>query len=101
MRTWAAVPDDISGREIYAHNRLIACALLTGDEKRIAGRVIAAKLNKASGPTRCIMPLRGIDEWDRPGGPFHDPQGLGAFAAELRDAIKPPTDLLELDAHIN
>ena len=55
----------------------------------------------AKGPTTFIMPLQGIDEWDKEGGPFHDPQGLQAFAEEIREIVKPPVELIELDAHIN
>jgi uncharacterized protein (UPF0261 family) len=47
------------------------------------------------------MPLGGIDEWDKPGGPFHDPEGLAAFADEMRGAIAPPVELIEIEAHIN
>ena len=47
------------------------------------------------------MPLSGIDEWDKPGGPFHDDDGLAAFAATIRERIKRPVQLVELDAHIN
>ena len=47
------------------------------------------------------MPLGGIDEWDRPGGPFRDPEGLGAFAEEIRSSLAGTVQLVELDAHIN
>lgn len=100
MRAWAA-PTDLGGREIHAHNRLIACALMTREEKREAAAVIAGKLNAATGPTAFIMPLGGIDEWDRPGGPFHDPEGLAAFAEEIRSGLAGTVELVELDAHIN
>ena len=100
MRAWAP-PDDLGGREVHAHNRLIACALMTPEEKRRAADEIARKLNGATGPTAFIMPLGGIDEWDRPGGPFHDPDGLAAFAEAIRSGLDGTVQLVELDAHIN
>lgn len=100
MRAWAP-PDDLGGREVHAHNRLIACALMTAEEKRAAAGEIARKLNAATGPTAFIMPLGGIDEWDRPGGPFHDPDGLEAFAEAIRSGLDGSVRLIELDAHIN
>ena len=101
LQAWADVPANLAGREIYAHNRLISCALMTAEEKRAAARVITAKLAAATGPTTFIMPLRGIDEWDRPGGPFHAPDGLAAFADELSTSMPDTVDLIELDGHIN
>ena len=64
-------------------------------------RVIGEKLAKAKGPTAFILPLKGIEEWDRPGEDLHDPDGLAAFIDGCRAAIGPPTDLVECDAHIN
>ncbi|MBT8079657.1 MAG: Tm-1-like ATP-binding domain-containing protein [Gammaproteobacteria bacterium] len=101
FRTWADVPPRFADREVHTHNRLIACAKLTSEERVESARCIAEKLMKATGPTAFIMPLQGIDEWDRKGGPFHDPAGLAAFAAEIRNRVKPPVELAEVDAHIN
>ncbi|MDK3071958.1 Tm-1-like ATP-binding domain-containing protein [Sedimentitalea sp. JM2-8] len=100
MRTWAEPPAGLGTREVHAHNRLIACALMNTDEKILAARAIAAKANAAKGATRVVMPMGGIDEWDRPGGPFHDPEGLQAFAKTLRDSTA--SDRFEIiEAHIN
>ena len=101
LRTWSEVPPRFADREQHVHNRLIACAALSPDERRESARAIAEKLMKASGPTTFIMPLKGIDEWDKPGGPFHDDQGLTAFAEEIRAGVEPPVELIELEAHIN
>lgn len=100
MRAWAAPPDGLGTREVHAHNRLIACALMTTEEKILAAKAIAAKANAAKGATRLVMPLDGIDEWDRPGGPFNDPEGLQAFTRTLQDSTT--ADRFEtVPAHIN
>jgi uncharacterized protein (UPF0261 family) len=101
MQAWADTPDKYAAREIHAHNRLIACAIMTTDEKRAVAREVARKLAKARGPTSFIMPLGGIDEWDREGGPFHDAEGLQAFAQEMRAHLQAPVELIEISAHIN
>ncbi len=80
---------------------MIACAKLTPDERVAAANAISDKLMQAKGPTTFIMPLGGIDEWDKEGGPFRDEAGLAAFADTIREKIKPPVNLVELDAHIN
>lgn len=101
LRTWADVPPKFSGRETHIHNRLIACSKLNPDERVESAKAIVEKLNKAKSPTTFIMPLRGIDEWDKEGGPFHDNEGLRLFAEEFRNGLKPPVELIEIDAHIN
>ena len=101
LQTWKEVPEQFADREIHVHNRLIACAKLNADERVQAAETIAAKLMKAKGPTAFIMPIKGIDEWDKEGGPFQDDAGLAAFADTIRDSVGPPVDLLEIDAHIN
>lgn len=101
LLTSKTVPAQFSDREIHVHNRLIACAALNADERRQAAESIAEKLMQARGPTTFIMPLGGIDEWDKPGGPFHDDDGLAAIAATMREKLTPPVNLVEVDAHIN
>jgi uncharacterized protein (UPF0261 family) len=101
LQTWREVPEQFAGREFHIHNRLIACAKLNADERVQAAETIAAKLMKAKGPTAFIMPRKGIDEWDKDGGPFHDDEGLNAFADAIRHSVGPPVEQIELDAHIN
>ncbi len=101
LQAWKKVPEQFADREFHIHNRLIACAKLNADERVQAAEMIAAKLMKAKGPTAFIMPNKGIDEWDKEGGPFQDDAGLAAFADTIRDSVGPPVDLLEIDAHIN
>jgi uncharacterized protein (UPF0261 family) len=88
-------------RAYHAHNRLIASVATTPDERRATARLIAGKLAKATGPTQLVLPLRGIEQWDREGEPMHDPEGLAAFVDEIRRQVRPPVGLVEIDAHIN
>lgn len=95
------------GRVHHQHNRLLASVLMDADERRCTGRAIAERLTQARGPTAYLAPLRGIEAWDRPGQPLHDPAGLAIFHDEvdrlLRD--RPPAaahwQYDRLDAHIN
>ncbi len=101
MQTWKPLRADYEGRPYHAHNRLIASVLMTPPERRAAARLVAAKLGQATGPTAFVSPLRGIEAWDRPGEGLHDPEGLAAFTDEIRRSVKPPVQLVEIDAHIN
>ena len=88
-------------RAVHVHNRLIASATSAAPLRRTIARAIGDRLGAAKGPTCLLLPLRGIEQWDRPGEPLHDPEGLSAFVAEMRSAIQPNTTLIELDVHIN
>ena len=101
FQTWAPPLSKLDGREIHVHNRLLACAQLTVEEKTQAAHTIAGKVNKSTGPCAFIMPLHGIDEWDREGGQFRDVEGLEAFYDVLRNTLNPPVELHEVEAHIN
>jgi uncharacterized protein (UPF0261 family) len=101
LQTWKPLRDEHEGRPYHAHNRLIASVLMTPAERRAAARVVARKLNRASAPTAFVLPRRGIEAWDRPGGPLRDAEGLAAFCDEMRRGVEPPAELVEIDAHIN
>jgi len=98
---WQPVPASLAGRAVHVHNRLIASATSAAPLRRTIAREIAARLAAAHGPTCLLLPTRGIEQWDRPGEPLHDAQGLDAFIDEMRAAVAPGTHCVELDAHIN
>ena len=47
------------------------------------------------------MPTIGIEEWDRPGGPFHNPAGLDALVQEFGKIENPNVEYFEMPVHIN
>lgn len=96
---WQQIPDAYSDRPFHAHNRLIKSSGLSPDERRELVRLIAARLEQAKGPVQFIMPTQGVEEWDKPGEPAFDPEGLAAMVDEVRKSITVP--LTEVDAHIN
>lgn len=107
VQAWVPLPPALADRPYHAHNRLIGSYLTSPDERRRTADVIAAKLARATGPTTLLLPLRGIQQWDQPGEPLHDPQGLQAFNDAMRSAMvpalaaNPQLRCVELDAHIN
>ena len=98
---WQDIPERYSDRPFHAHNRLIKSSALNNDERRETAREIAKRAATAKAPAHFLLPLQGIEEWDKPGEPAHDPEGLAAFIDEMRKAVKAPTEMTEVDAHIN
>jgi uncharacterized protein (UPF0261 family) len=98
---WQEVPERFRDRPFHAHNRLIASAALTAQERRLTAREIGRRLSQSAAPVHVILPAGGIEEWDKEGQPAYDPEGLAAFLDEMRKAILPPVGLTEIDAHIN
>jgi len=98
---WQPVPASLEGRAVHVHNRLIASATSAPPLRRAIAREIGARLAQAGGPTCLLLPTRGIEQWDQPGEPLHDPEGLAAFVEAMRGAVAPATRCVEIDAHIN
>lgn len=98
---WASCPAQFEGRSVHEHNRLIASVCIDPGMRRHVARVIADRLAQATGPTCLLLPTGGVEQWDRPGEPLHDPEGLKAFIDELTHVVTPPTVFQPVQAHIN
>ncbi|MBV0911143.1 Tm-1-like ATP-binding domain-containing protein [Anianabacter salinae] len=98
---WQDIPPAYADRPFHAHNRLIKSSGLSPDERRALVRDIAARLRAAKGPVHFLMPLGGVEEWDRPGDVAHDPDGLAAMTDEVRREMTGAVQLTEVDGHIN
>jgi uncharacterized protein (UPF0261 family) len=98
---WQPVPAVLAGRAVHQHNRLIASATSAPPLRRTIAAEIGTRLGAAKGPTALLLPTRGVEQWDRPGEPLHDPEGLQAFVAAMLAAVPAHVALHELDTHIN
>ena len=71
----------------------------------VAPETVAAdpyeRLAAAQAPTCLLLPTGGVEQWDRPGEPLHDPEGLKAFSDEMVHVISPNTVFQPVDTHIN
>ena len=98
---WQEVPERYSDRPFHEHNRLIKSSALNSEERRDTARELSKRLAASKAPVHLVLPNGGLEEWDKPGQPAHDPEGLEAFLDEMRNAIRPPTRMTEIHAHIN
>ena len=102
---WAGAPETLPprfrNRPMHVHNPNDTVVMATAKEKARLGKLVAQKLNRATGPTAVLIPIQGFAESDRPGQAFYDPEGRRAFVTALKRHIKPRVKVVELDAHIN
>jgi uncharacterized protein (UPF0261 family) len=99
--TWSTPPAAAAGRPRHDHNRLIASVCIDAAARREVGRAIGERLAEATGPTCLLLPCGGVEGWDRPGEPLHDPDGLAAFVDATQRHAPPNVELVVLEAHIN
>jgi uncharacterized protein (UPF0261 family) len=95
------VPDKFKDRTFHRHNANVTLMRTTPNECAELGRIIAQKLNAATGPVSLFIPLRGVSAIDQDGQAFYAPEADAALFDSLRQNVKPPIELIELDAHIN
>lgn len=126
-----SVPERYRNRHVRVHNPSITVVRTTPSEVAELGRVIAAKLRAATGPTALCLPLHGLstlsapptptptltptaagplaEPGTQPGtqpgtptGPYHEPATDAALFSVLRDALRDSAvEIHELDTHIN
>ena len=98
---WAPTPAALANRPVHVHNRLIASGTSAPPLRRAIAAEIGARLAQAKGPVCLLLPLQGVEQWDKAGGPLHDAEGLCEFMAAMRAAVPANVACIELDAHIN
>ena len=89
------------GEGVTDDNRLIASVGIDADMRREFARELAHRLRQARGPVHLVLPLQGIQEWDRAGAPLHDPEGLAAMMDEMAQCDWGAAEVSRIDAHIN
>jgi uncharacterized protein (UPF0261 family) len=96
------VPERYRERNLYVHNPTITLMRTTPDECREIGRIIAEKLNAATGPTVLFIPLRGVSAIATEGQVFHDAEADKALFDTIRALVDPAkVEVHEVDADVN
>ena len=94
------IPSRFQDRLFYRHNPSVTLMRTTPEEMAQLGSELASKANAAIGPTRVMLPLRGVSAIDAEGKPFWWPEADAALFAAIRSRIEARL-LIECDCHIN
>jgi len=96
-----SIPIRLRRRKTYMHNPYNANVKVSRKEMATVGRVMAERLNTATGPTTVMVPLKGWSVYGAPGEVLHDGTGNRILLTALREHLKKGIQLTEIDAHIN
>ncbi len=90
MCLWGAykpIPENLADRKRFEHNPLLNVIFTDLKEKVKMARLLAEKMNRATGPATVIVPLKapqGLTKWA-----LDDLEGLEAIRRELKQNLKP------------
>lgn len=95
------LPAKYKGRKTYPFNPAVTLVRASKEEMRVIGKVMAEKLNKATGPTIVVIPLGGFSMYCHPGEALYDPGADKIFIRTLKEYLKPQIKVEEINVHIN
>ncbi len=99
--SWQPRPRKWRERPVHVHNQLISSFTLDAGERRMLAREMALRLNAATGPVHVVLPLQGIEAWDREDEVAHAPADLGAFYETLQQELSSNVPMTLANCHIN
>jgi len=70
------------------------------DEMRQGARLYAEKLNRARGPVKFLVPLRGWSSVDKPGSVLYNPEEDRVFFEELKAHLTTAIPIEEVDCNL-
>ncbi|MCK4790815.1 MAG: Tm-1-like ATP-binding domain-containing protein [Desulfobacteraceae bacterium] len=113
-QVWAPCCLNITGAGITRTNRekylatgkvleideMRAMARFPRDELLIGAQLYAEKINKAKGPIKLVVPLRGWSSLEREGSPLLDPEEDQVFIEELKKNLRIALEIEEVDCNL-
>ena len=92
-------PDHVQRRK-YDLDKLRSWLRISPDELKTVANAFAEKLNRALGPVKILIPLKGWSSADLPGNPTYDPEEDRIFTHVLREKLKGEIDIVEVNANM-
>ena len=99
--TSAVLAEEMKLRKYYFMDSLRILLWLNRDELVDIASVYAEKLNKATGPTKFLIPMKGWLNVETAESEYFEPESIQAFVDVLRKKLKPAVEIREIDANID
>jgi uncharacterized protein (UPF0261 family) len=90
----------IASQKVLKIDEMRAMARFPRDELLIGAKLYAEKINKAKGPLKLVIPLRGWSSLDREGSILYDPQEDRLLVEELKKNLTVPLEIEEIDCNL-
>jgi uncharacterized protein (UPF0261 family) len=97
----AALAEEMKIRKYYFMDSLRILLWLTKEELADIASVYAQKLNKATGPTKFLIPMKGWLNVETEESEYFEPESIRAFVEVLKKELKPEVEIREIDANID
>jgi len=91
---------EYSLRKRFDYDALRSFLKLSKEEMITVADAMAAKLNKAKGPVKFLIPLGGWSSLDKRGTDYYEPELDRAFVDELKKKLRPDIEVKEVDADL-
>jgi uncharacterized protein (UPF0261 family) len=91
----------ISREKVVKLDELRALTRYNSEELIKAAKVYAEKLNKAVGPVKILIPLRGWSSVDKEGSILYDPYGDRVFVEEIEKYLKAEIGIEYVDCNLD
>ncbi len=88
-------------RPYHVHNAAITVVRTKREEIDHLAKSLAKFCNKAEGPLKIMVPMRGVSAFDHNEGPLYDPEGPKQFAASMQASLNDEINPDLLPHHIN
>ncbi len=99
--TMESVPEKYRNRQLYSWVPTVTLMRTNAEENRELGRILAGKLNQATGPTAVLFPEKGLSQIDSEGNVFYGPESNRALSKSIRENLKSEVPFVNLPFHIN
>jgi uncharacterized protein (UPF0261 family) len=90
----------VSSGKVLQIDEMRAMTRFPSDEMLIGAKLYAEKINKARGPLKLVVPLKGWSSLDVPGSILYDPEEDRLFIDELKKNLEKPIEIEEVDANL-
>ena len=88
-----------SGKVLHI-DEMRAMARFPRDELLVGAKLYAEKMNKAKGPMKLVIPLRGWSSLDQEGSALYDPEEDRIFVDELKKNLRRSVEIEEVDCNL-
>jgi uncharacterized protein (UPF0261 family) len=95
------VSRNLAARNYFVQDGYRVQAKTNAEELRLVAKAVAEKLNRAKGPVKFLIPIRGWSSLSVQDQPLYDPNADRVFVEELKEQLKSEIEVRELDTHLN